>query len=152
MLDLLVRAGEFAGTAGASALLAGRGFLTNDVGVQIARALLGKVVRLGALRALVDDHVDHLRDHVASPLNYNGIADANVAAFTQRFAVAADALDVVLIVQGDVLHDDTAHAHRLEFPDGSQRARAADLNFDVLKDRHGALGRKFVRDRPARRA
>ena len=42
VLDLLIRAGELAGAAGARALLAGGGFLAHHVGVQIARAFFGK--------------------------------------------------------------------------------------------------------------
>ena len=43
VLDLLERAGKLAGAAGAGALLAGRGLLAHHVGVQIARAFLGKL-------------------------------------------------------------------------------------------------------------
>ena len=70
----------------------------------------------------------------------------------KRFAVAADALDVVLVVQRGVLHDDAADADRLELGDRRQRAGAADLDLDVVEHGDGALGREFVRDRPARAA
>src|ERR1019366_3949733 len=69
----------------------------------------------------------------------------------QWLAVAADALDVVLVVQGDVLHDDAADADRLELGDRRERAGAADLNLDVLEHGDGALSPEFVRARPARR-
>ena len=82
----------------------------------------------------------------------DGVADADVAALAQFLAIAADALDVVLIVQRDVLHDDAADTDRLELADRGQRAGAADLDFDILEHGDGALGRKLVRDRPARRA
>src|SRR4029077_9742479 len=36
--------------------------------------------------------------------------------------------------------------------DRGERASTADLDLDVLEQRDGALGWKFVRDRPARRA
>ena len=62
-------------------------------------------------------HVDHLRDDVAGALDDDGVADADIAAVAQRLAVAADALDVVLVVQRDVLHDDAADADRLELAD-----------------------------------
>ena len=70
----------------------------------------------------------------------------------ERLAVAADALDVVLVVQRDVLHDHAADADRLELADRRERAGAADLDLDVLEHGDGALGRELVRDRPARRA
>ena len=62
----------------------------------------------------VDVHVNHLRDHVAGALDDDGIADTQIVAAANRFAVAADALDVVLVMQRDVLHDDAADADRLE--------------------------------------
>src|ERR1035437_5469320 len=150
VLYFLVWAGELAGAAPARALLAGGGFLAHDIGVQIARAFLREVIGPGVLWPFVEHHVDHLRDHVAGALDDDGIADADVAAIAQRLAVAADALDVVLVVQGDVLHDDAADAERLQLADRRERAGAADLDFDVLEHGGGALGRKLVRDRPAR--
>ena len=96
--------------------------------------------------------VDHLRNHVAGALDDDGVADPDVAALAQLLAVAADALDVVLVVQRDVLHDDAADADRLELADRRERAGAPDLDLDVAQHRRGALGREFVRDRPARRA
>ena len=152
MLDLLIRAGELAGAARACALLAGGGFLAHDVGVQIARAFGREVIGLGVFRALVEHHVDHLRDHVAGALDDDGVADADIAALAQGLAVAADALDVILVVQRDVLHDHAADADRLELADRRERAGAADLDLDVLEHGDGALGRELVRDRPARRA
>src|SRR5207245_11377510 len=76
----------------------------------------------------------------------------DVAAVAQLFAVAADALDVVLVVQRDVLHDDAADADRLELADWGERSGAPDLDLDIPKHGHGALGREFMCDRPARRA
>ena len=107
---------------------------------------------MALLRPLVDDNVDHLRNDVAGTLDDDGVADPDVAALAQLLAVAADSLDVILIVQRHVLHDDAADPDRLELADRRERAGAADLDLDVLQHGHGALGRKFVRDRPARRA
>ena len=107
---------------------------------------------LRALRPLVEDDIDHLRDHVAGALDHDGVADPDIAALAELLAVAADAPDVILIVQRDVLHDDAADADRLELADRRERAGAADLDLDVAQHGHGALGREFVRDRPARRA
>ena len=152
VLDLLVRTGELAGAAGARALLAGRGLLAHHVGMQRARAFLREMKFFGALRPLVDDDVDHLRNDVAGALDDDGIADPDVAPLAQLLALAADALDVILVVQRDVLHDDAADADRLELADRRERAGAPDLDLDIAQHGHGALGREFVRDRPARRA
>src|SRR5215468_3928184 len=152
MFDLLERTGELAGAAGARALLARRGFLAHHVGVQRAWALLREVKLFRALRALVDDDVDYLRNDVAGTLDHDGVADPDVAALAQLLALVADATDVILIVQRDVLHDDAADANRLKLADRRERAGAADLDLDVAQHGHGALGREFVRDAPARRA
>ena len=55
-------------------------------------------------------------------------------------------------MQRDVLHDHAADADRFELADRRERAGAADLDFDIPQHGHGALGREFMRDRPARRA
>src|SRR6266567_3143524 len=152
VLDPLIRAGELAAAAGARALRAGRGLLAHHVGVERARAFFRKTIGLGVLGPLVEDDVHDLGDDVAGTLDDNGIADANVAAIAQRLAAAADALDVVLIVQRDVLNDDAADADRIELADRREGAGAPDLDLDVLEHRDGALGRELVRDRPARGA
>ena len=82
----------------------------------------------------------------------DGVADPDIAALAQWLAVAADALDVVLVVQRGVLHDDAADRDRLELRHRRQRAGAADLDLDVAQHGRGLLGRELVRDRPARRA
>ncbi len=110
------------------------------------------MIRLCVARPLVDHDVDDLRNHVAGALDHDGVADPDIAAPAQFFAVAADALDVILVMQRDVLHDHAADADRLELADRRERAGAADLDLDVPEHGHGALGREFVRDRPARRA
>src|SRR6476646_10991314 len=152
MLDLLKRARKLSGTAGPRTLLAGRRLLAHNVGVQVTGAFLREMVRPGILRTLVDDHIDDLRNDVARTLNDDGIADADVAAVAQLLAIAANALDVVLVVQRDILHDDAANADRVELANRRKRAGAPDLDLDVLKHSHGAFGRKFMRDRPARRS
>src|ERR1700677_3109737 len=152
VLDLLVGAGEFAGAAGAGALLAGGGFLAHHVGAQRARTFLRKVEFLGVVRPLVNHDIDHWRNNVAGALDDNGIADHDLAALAQLLAIAAKAFDVILVVQRDVLHDHAADADRLELADRRKPAGAADLNLDIPQHGHGALGREFMRDGPARRA
>src|SRR5713101_7172705 len=151
MLDLLVGTGELAGAAGASALLTGCGFLAHHVGVQRARTFRRKVILLLPTR-LVRYYVHYLRNDVAGALDDDGVADPDIAALAQLLAMAADSPDVILIVQRDVLHDDAADADRLQLADRRERAGAADLDLDIPQHSHGALGREFVRDRPARRA
>src|SRR5439155_25947601 len=80
------------------------------------------------------------------------VPDPVLARLAQLLAMAADAPDVILIVQRDVLHDDAADTDRLELADRCERAGTSDLDLDILEHGHGALGRKLVGDRPARRA
>ena len=152
MLDLLIRTGEFAGAAGASAFLAGGSLLAHHIGVQRARTFLRKLIRLRVARAFVEHHVHHLRNDIAGALDHDGVADPDVSALAQLLTVTADAPDVVLVVQRDVLHDHAADADRFELANRSERARAADLYLDIPKHGHSALGGKLVRDRPARGA
>src|SRR5689334_20227369 len=128
MLDLLERTGELAAAAGARALFAGRGLFPHHVRVQRTGAFLREVKLFRALRPLVDHDIDHLRDHVASPLDHDGIADPDIATLAQHFALVADAADIILIVQRDVLHDDATDADRLELADRRERAGAPDLD------------------------
>src|ERR1700710_1459830 len=107
MLDLLIGTGEFAGAPGASALLAGGGFLSHHVSVKRARTFFWKDILLGSPWP-IQHHIDDLRNHVAGALDDDGIADADVSAFAQLLAVATDALDVILIMQRRVLHHDAA--------------------------------------------
>src|SRR6266436_1918991 len=137
MLDLLVGTGELPGAAGASALLAGGGLLAHHTGMQRARTSLRKLIRPGIPRPLVEHYVHHLRNHVAGALDDDGVADPDIAALAQLLAMAADAPDVILIVQRDVLHDDAADADRLELADRCERAGAPDLDLDIPQHGHG---------------
>src|SRR5271165_7518172 len=104
------------------------------------RAVVGELVGLRVLRPAVEHDRDDLRDHVAGALDHDGVADPNILAG-----------DLVLIVQGGALHDDTAHGDRLEHRHRGQRALAADLDRDVLQYRLSLLRREFLRHRPTRR-
>ena len=61
--------------------------------------VFGKLVRLRALRPLLQHDAEHLRDHVAGALDRHGVADAHI-----------EPRDLVLVVQRRVLHDDAADA------------------------------------------
>ena len=115
---------------------------------QIGRKLVGHGVR----RPPREIDVDDLRDDVAGPLHGDGVADADVLAVADRLAVRADALDVVLVVERGVDHDDAADRDRLEAGDGSERTGTADLDVDAAEDGLPLLGRELVGDRPARAA
>src|SRR5215217_152919 len=151
MLDFLERTGELAGAAGTRTFLAGCRFLAHDVGVQRARAFFREVKLLRVLWPLVDHDIDDLRNHVAGALDHDAVAEPDVAALAQHFALVADALDIILVVQRDILHDHAADADRFELPDRRERSRPPDLDLDVAQHRHGALSREFVRNGPARR-
>ena len=116
------------------------------------RTGVGKFVRLCALRPLVHDDADDLRDHVAGALDHDRVADAQIDAVADRIAVVADALDVILIVQRRVRNHDATDRDRLQPRHRRQRPGAADLDVDAVEDRRRLLGREFMRDRPARAA
>src|ERR1700741_3605714 len=105
MLDFLKWTGKFTAAARASALLTGRGFLAHHIRLERTWASCREMIFLLPAR-LVRDDIDDLRNDVAGPLHHYGVADTNIAAFAQLLAVAADAPDVILIVERDVLHDD----------------------------------------------
>src|SRR3977135_3110701 len=117
-----------------------------------ARTFLRKAIRPGIAGPLVEHHVYHLRNDVAGALDNDGIADPDIAALAQLLAVTADALDVILVVQRDVLHDDAADADRLKLADWREGAGAGGLDLDIPAHGHGARGRERVRDRPGGRA
>ncbi len=116
------------------------------------RAGVGKLVRLCVRRPFLQHHIGDLRNHVTGALHDHGIADANIDAIADRAAVVADPLDVVLVVQGRVLHHDAANCDRRKARHRRHRAGAADLNVDAVEDRRRLLRRELVRDRPARAA
>ena len=92
-----------------------------------------------ALRPLLFNRSENLRDHVARPLHDHRVADPHVLP-----------RDLILVMQGRVLHHDAAHGDGIELGDGRQRAGAAHLNIDVAQDGGRLLGGKFVGERPAR--
>src|SRR4029453_8811160 len=151
MLNLLIRAGPVAGAASAGTLLGGRGFLTRHFRFKRARAPNRKLVLLFSAR-LVGDDIDNLPDHGPCPLHHDRIADAEIAAAAQLLAPTTDALDVILVVQRDVLHDHAADADRLQLAHRRERAGAANLNLNSFENGDRALCRKLMRDAPARHA
>src|SRR6202022_1834060 len=104
------------------------------------RAVVGELVRLRVLWAAVEHDPDDLRDHVAGALDHDGVADADILA-----------RDLVLVVQGGTLHDDSPDGDRFEHRHRGQRALAAYLDPDVAQHGLRLLRGKFLGDRPARR-
>src|SRR5690606_27132339 len=112
--DRLCRAYETARAAAHRlAFLADRMAAADGTGVREFKGL-----RLG--RTLLQHDVDDLRDHVARALDNHRIADADVAALADRLAVQANALDVVLVVEGRVCHDHAADGDGFETRHGRQ--------------------------------
>ncbi len=109
--------------------------------MQRAGAVGGKGVGLGAFGALVQHHLDDLRDHVAGALQDHGVAHADVLA-----------RDLIGIVQGGVLDHHPAHGHRAQARHRRDRPGAADLDVDGVQHGAGPLGRELAGDGPARRA
>ncbi len=108
-----------------------------------------KLVRLRIPRPLVEDDSNDLRNDVACALHDDSITDADIDAVSDRLAVVADRLDVILVVQRRVLHHHTTDRHRRELRHRRQRAGAANLNLDVVENRGRLLGGELVRDGPA---
>ena len=140
-LDPLRRADQSAGAAPDGILLAG-------IRVDLARGVaaagwadIGKSESLRALRPLFWNPSENLRDDVAGALHDHGIADADILA-----------RDLVLVMQRCVLDHDAADGDGIELGDGRERAGAPDLDVDAAQDCGRLLRRKFVSERPSRRA
>ena len=105
------------------------------------RASLGHRERRGAPRTLVHLDANDLGDHVAGPPHDHRVPDVHVLA-----------PDFVLVVQRGIRDGDAADEDRLQPRDRRDRARAPDLDIDAEHFGGHLLGRKLVRDRPARLA
>ena len=105
------------------------------------RAVIGEFVRLARCGAFLEDDAYNLWDHVAGPLNDDGIADPHVFA-----------RDLILVVQRRIRDDDAADGDRLEFRHGCQGAGATDLNVDAEQCRRRLLGWELMCERPSRGA
>ena len=90
-------------------------------------------------RSILEHGADHLRDHVAGALHDDGVADADVLA-----------VDVFLVVQRGVPHDDAADLDGLELGKRVEGAGAPHVDFDAEQLRRARRRREFEGDRPAR--
>ena len=102
-------------------------------------------------RSLFQHHVEHFGNHVAGALNDDRVADADVDAVANFLAVAADAADVILVVQSRVRDDDAADRDGPQSRQRIERTGPADIDLDGVEDCRRLLRGKFVRQRPARR-
>ena len=105
----------------------------------------------GISGAFVQIDVDNLRDHIAGALDLDRIANAQILAVPDRFAILADALDIVLVVQGCVGNDTPPTVIGSSLATGVSAPGAANLDLDVVEHGEGLLGRKLVRNGPAGR-
>ena len=140
-LDPLGRADKAAGAAPHGIDLAGDGIDLAHGMAAASRAQSGKDELFRALRPLLLNHAENLRDDVAGALDDDRVADADVLA-----------LDLILVMQRRVLHHDAADGHRLELGHRRKRAGAADLDLDVVQHRGRLLGGEFMGNGEARRA
>ena len=129
-----MRAGKLARTAGHRFALGPEHRRSERAGARV-REDERRCVR----RAFVFDDTNDLRNDVAGALDDDGIADPDVLA-----------CDLILVVQRRPADHDAADRDRLELGDRRQGAGTSDLDVDAVEHGLGLLGRKLVRDRPAR--
>ncbi len=94
------------------------------------RAGLRKLVGDGVFRALLQHHVDDLRDHVARALDDRRRRRRGYRAPRGSARRCCRARDIVLVVQRRIGDHHAADRHRLQPRHRRQRAGAADLDVD----------------------
>ena len=130
----LCRTGQTAGAAADGLFFADGVGAANRTGV--------RKNKLGSSgRTFVQTDADNLRDNIAGALDNYGVADADIFTF-----------DLVFVVKGGVRNHYAADIDRFQIGNGREGAGAADLNADIVYSRQSLFGRKFVRNRPTRRA
>jgi hypothetical protein len=77
-------------------------------------------------------------NHIAGPLDFDGIASPNV--FSRNF---------IGVVQRGSADGDTTDFHRLQERDGREGPGSSDRNDDILHDGNFLTRRKFVGDGPS---
>src|SRR5690606_6194103 len=113
------------------------------------RAAVREDVGHGIPGAFFRQYVEYLGDDIAGALHDDGVADTDVAALSDRLALVAYALDVVLVVERRIDDGHAADRHRLQPRHRRQRAGATDLDVDRGQHRRRLLGGELVRGRPA---
>ena len=100
-----------------------------------------EVKRLGIGRALLRNDAYHRGNYLAGFLNDDRISNADILA-----------ANFILVMQRGAGDRASAKKNRLELRDGSEHARAADLNCNIAQPRCCLLRRVFPGPRPFRRA
>ena len=89
--------------------------------------------------SLFEHRSNNLRNYIAGAFDDNHVANANILA-----------TNIVSIVQRRELDGDPAQSHRLKHRVRVHRARAADVDADLLQPGRRNLTRKLESDRPTR--
>ena len=150
--------GELAGAAAHDPLPAGRGFLAHDrrssgstgqiFGNANGFASFGRLARSTSSTCGMTSPARWMV--TVSPIaEIDGLA---LVVEAKRRAIAAEAADVILVVERGVLDHDAADGDRLQARDRRERAGAADLDVDRQQLGGRLLGGELVGDRPARAA
>ena len=93
-----------------------------------------KNVRFGIRRPFFENYVQHLRNHVARTLDHDGVADADINTVADFFAIAADAANVIFIVQRRVGDNHSADGDGLQPCERVEGARAAHIDLDGFQN------------------
>src|SRR5690625_4722725 len=102
------------------------------------RTLLRHSERLGTIRTVGIDHVDHLGDDVAGLLNGDCITGSNILASY-----------FILIVEGGTSDGGTRQKHRFQLGYRSDASKATHLKRDRLHQGRGLFSLKLVGDSPS---
>ena len=105
----------------------------------LAVKMLEKIKRRGAPRPFRFHNLDNRRNHLASFLNHNRIADPDVFS-----------LDFILVVQCCAANGAPANKHRFEHSNWCQNSSATNLDDNVEQACLDAFRFVFVSNRPAR--
>ena len=140
MPDRLIGTGKLAGAMNAHAFGAAGDDFAHDVSVQRARTLFRKFIGFCVGQSFFQYDVEDLGNNVARALDRYGIAFAHI-----------EPCDLLCIMQGRVLHHDTAHRYRLELGDGrdplpAQRHRGVEQGVESVLQDELSGDRLFMRD------
>ncbi len=117
------------------------------------RAFMREMERHSICWALLQHHIDNLSNDIAGALHDHRIADANVVfLIADTFALEANSLDVVFIMQRRIGDNHTADGNRFKACNRCQRACTSNLNVYATQDRRRLFCREFMRNGPARAA
>lgn len=137
-LDQLRIADQPAGTAPVGVQLAGLLVMLAHGRTATDRTFRREIIGIRPPLAVRVHHSHDLRDDITGALDHDRVADADVLA-----------LQLILVVQGGIGHNDTADRDRGQPRNRGQLAGPSHLDVDILQQGRGLFGREFVRDGPA---